>query len=102
MEPLSAVSQLEYGEVIMDLLMTTGLMEDLISGASASATLADAGTTVVRLVADTACFVRVAAAATATTAAYLPAGVVEYFSVDPGQAVHVIGTSGFLYVTETS
>ena len=99
---MTTIARDESGVTLQALGLTGTSVRAAIAGTSSSTTLVDASTTVVRLVADTACFVRVAAAATTTTAAYLPAGVVEYFAVQPGQAVHVIGTSGFLYVTETS
>lgn len=46
------------------------------------------------------CRIAVGANPTATTAStLLPAGVVEYFSVYPGEKIAVIGTSGTLNIT---
>ncbi len=59
----------------------------------------------IRVVATTNCHIRFGSNPTATTAdVYLPAGVVEYFKVDPGLKVAAIKASGasagVLYVTE--
>ena len=60
-------------------------------------------TTIIRLVSTTDCHIRFDGTPTATTSQmYLPASVVEYFRVTPGQKVAVIqrAAGGNLYVTE--
>ena len=59
-------------------------------------------TTVVRLVCDVACWVRIGKSVTPDNGAYLPAGLVEYFVLANDQQVHVVGASGSLYVSECS
>ena len=59
-------------------------------------------TTVVRLVCDVACWIRIGKTATPDNAAYMPAGLVEYFVLARDQQVHVVGASGSLYVSEMS
>lgn len=71
--------------------------------ASTQSVAFNAQTTVVRVVATTNCHIRFGANPTATTSnVYLPAGVVEYFRVTPGDKVAAIknATAGSLYVTE--
>lgn len=73
-----------------------------ISGANAAAPAIAAGYSVVRVAANTDCYYRIGTAAAATTASYLPAGVVEYIRVNVGDVINVIGTSGYLYITPMS
>ncbi len=57
----------------------------------------------IRVASPTACFLRIAEAPTAvTTDAYLPANVVEYFTVTPGQKIAGITATGtgLMSVTE--
>ena len=75
-----------------------------VGAASAATTNAvGAHTSVVRLHADTDCFIAIAKAPTATTSdMFLPSGQTEYIRVHPGQKVAAIQDSaaGTLYVTE--
>jgi hypothetical protein len=79
---------------------------DVVSyDASTQSVAFNAQTTVVRIVATTNCNIRFGANPTATVAnLYLPAGVVEYFRVTPGDKVAVIkftgSSAGSLFVTE--
>lgn len=79
-----------------------------ISGTSAAMSSAVAANTVViRLVATTNCFVKIAASPTATTADMpLIANVPEYFRIDENQSMKVAGiqmsAAGSLYITEMS
>lgn len=61
-------------------------------------------TTLVRLVSSSDCFVLIGAApvATSSNGSLLPAGVVEYFGITPGQKVSVVqsSASGTLNITE--
>jgi len=59
-------------------------------------------TTIVRVAADAQCWIRVGKAVTPDNGAYFPAGLCEYFSIGRGQQIHVVGTSGSIYVTEMS
>lgn len=62
-------------------------------------------TTIVRVVSTVACHYAVGSAPTATTGStYLPAGVVEFVSVRPGEKVAFIRSAGdgLAYVTEGS
>jgi len=64
-----------------------------------------AKTTIVRIVPTTACHVKIGANPTAAadgTSMYLPAGVVEYFGVKPGQKIAIIQDSavGNAFITE--
>ena len=80
--------------------------------AAACSTAFASGTRQVRVVANSACHIAFAAAPTATTSdAYLPAHVVEYLTVNPGEKISAVragsdgldtATSGTLYVTEMS
>lgn len=74
-----------------------------ISGTSAASPAFTSQTTIIRLVSTTDCHIRFDGTPTATTSQmYLPASVVEYFRVTPGQKVAVIqrAAGGNLYVTE--
>lgn len=73
--------------------------------ASVQSTAVSANATVVRLVATTDCHVQIGTNPTATTtSAFLPAGVVEYVGIKPGDKVAAIkrssGTAGVLNITE--
>ncbi len=60
-------------------------------------------THIIRVVASTACHIKIAKTPTATTSdPYLPADVVEYFIVNPGQKIAAVQVSdgGNLNVTE--
>lgn len=83
------------------------------TGASAACSTAfAAGTKQIRVTANSACCIKVAGSPTATTSdAYLPAHVVEYFTVNSGEKIAAIrastdgldtATSGTLWVTEMS
>lgn len=71
-----------------------------------------AGTRQIRVTANSACHVAISGSPTATvSSAYLPAGAVEYFTVNPGEKISAIraatagldtATSGTLWVTEMS
>lgn len=69
-------------------------------GGSSVATATALASHVVRVVADTDCHVVVGTGAT-TSDAYLPAGIVEYFSVGVGDVLSFIqsSSSGTAYVT---
>ena len=74
-----------------------------ISGSSAASPAFANQTTIVRVVSTTDCFIRFDANPTATTShMYLPANVVEYFRVTPGEKIAGIQrtASGNLYVTQ--
>lgn len=75
-----------------------------VSGTSAAvATAFGAGTSILRLVSTTACFIKFGAAPTATASdMLLPANVVEYFGTTPGVKVAALqqSSAGTLYVTE--
>lgn len=76
------------------------------TGTAATSTALGAHTTVVRLHATSACFVKIRTTSTAATTSDvpMPSGQVEYFSVAPGSFVSAIQStaSGTLYVTEVS
>jgi hypothetical protein len=72
---------------------------------AASSNAFAAGTSIVRVVSTTACFIKFAASPTAaTTDTFLPANTPEYFGVPEGQSYKVaairLTESGDLYVTE--
>lgn len=74
------------------------------TGTSAQSAVMGDNTYVVRLTASADCFVAIGANPTATTSStFLPAGVVEYVEIFPGQRVAAIQASsaGTLYITET-
>ena len=73
-----------------------------ISASSQEVPRVSDSTTIVRVAADTQCWVRVGKDVTPDNGAYFPAGLVEYFSLGRGQQLHVVGTSGSVYVTECS
>jgi hypothetical protein len=61
-----------------------------ISGTSAQSADIASTTAIIRLVADSACFVATGASPTATSSdMYLPANSVEYFTVAPGDTIKV-------------
>ena len=73
---------------------TTGTL-----GASAQVTNGD--TSIVRIVFDTAGYYELGVNPTASASTvYLPAGVVEYVYVRPGEKIAVFGSGGNYYVTE--
>lgn len=74
-----------------------------VSFNTTSASSLQLNTNVVRLSATQACYIAVGATPTATTSStYLPAGVVEYIRVIPGQRIAAIQatTAGILNITE--
>lgn len=75
-----------------------------VSGTSAAVTNAfGSGTTVIRLVSTTDCYLKFGASPTATSSdILLPANVVEYFGASPGVKIAALqrSSSGTLYVTE--
>lgn len=78
-----------------------------VAGSSAAiATALGSQTNQVRVVSTTACHVAVGGSAVAATTsdAYMPAGIVEYFTVSPGQKLAFIqsASGGYAYVTEVS
>lgn len=72
-----------------------------ITGASQqSAAFATQGVFAVRAVATADCYIAIGANPTATTSStLLPAGAPEYFAVQSGEKLAVIGTSGTLNIT---
>ncbi|WP_448207511.1 hypothetical protein [Azospirillum sp. sgz302134] len=92
----------DFGYRIQALL--PGTPQAVTIGAASHASLPfRAGTTVVRVVATSACFLAFGPAPVATAGDhYLPAGAPEYFRVVPGTAVAVVraGTDGTLYLSE--
>jgi hypothetical protein len=72
------------------------------SGTSAQSAVMPANTSMVRVVASAACYLAYGADPTAvnTGAMYMPAGLVEYFAIKPGEKLAVIQDSaaGTLYV----
>jgi hypothetical protein len=73
--------------------------------ASVQSTAVSANATVIRVVATTDCHIQIGVNPTATTSsAFLPAGVVEYIGIKPGDKVAAIkrsgGSAGQLFVTE--
>lgn len=80
-------------------LRWSGVSEYIVVGAASAASAAfGANTREIRVVSTTNCHINIAeaptAAATSSNGIYLPAGVVEYFHVSPGQKVAVIQDSG--------
>ena len=77
-----------------------------VTGTSAAVTNAfGAGTTIIRLVSTTDCYLKFGATPTAVaTDMLLPANVVEYFGATPGVKVAAIqrAAAGTLFVTEMS
>ena len=73
-----------------------------ITGTSQEVPRVSDSTTVVRLVCDVACWVRIGKDVTPDNGAYMPASLVEYFILAADQQVHVVGASGSLYVSECS
>jgi hypothetical protein len=72
-----------------------------ISGSSGASSAFGAQTYQIRVMADTLCFIVIGKSPTATTSSTpIPANWPEYFTVAPGMAIAVIGTSGNLYVSE--
>jgi hypothetical protein len=73
-----------------------------ISGTSAASTAFGSQTYQIRVAADTVCNIRIGDGTPTAVASdsLLPANWPEYFTVTPGQAIAVIGTTGNLYVTE--
>ena len=62
-----------------------------VGGASAQSTAFGASTVLIRVVADVACYIDIAADPTAAAAdTYVPAGAPEYFRVAPGDKLAVI------------
>ncbi len=84
--------------------MGLGTVQTISVAASSAAGSAVASTTrIVRLYSTTNCHVRFGSAPTAvTTDTFLPAGVPEYFGINPGEIIAVIRNSadGTLYITE--
>jgi hypothetical protein len=73
-----------------------------ISGVSASSSAFGSQTYQIRVVADTACNIKIgdSGVSAGTSDMLLPANWPEYFTVTPGQKIAVIGTNGSLYVSE--
>lgn len=77
-----------------------------VSGTSAQSAAFGANTSEIRVVCTTNCHINIGtsptAAATDSNGIYLPAGLVEYFHVSPGQKVAVVqdSASGVLCVAE--
>lgn len=75
------------------------------TGSAAASSSFNSNTMVVRIVATTDCYVAISANPTATTSsAYLPAGVVEYVRINPGDKISAIrrAQDGTLNVVETA
>ncbi|AWK90165.1 hypothetical protein [Azospirillum thermophilum] len=92
----------DFGQRIQVLLPGTP-QAVTIDAASRTSLPFGADTTVIRLVATSACFLAFGPAPVATAGDhYLPAGVPEYFRVVPGMAVAVVraGTDGTLHLSE--
>lgn len=92
------------GQLVPALAFGTTLVRAFTGTSAQTAAIADE-VYVVRLVATADVFVAIGADPTATTSsAYLPAGVVEYVAVRPGQKVAALQASaaGTLYVTQTA
>ena len=74
------------------------------TGTSAQSSAVATATTLVRVVATTACFIKIGTnpTAVADTSMYLPAGIPEYFGIEGGQKIAAIQLSsgGDLYITE--
>jgi hypothetical protein len=72
------------------------------SGTSAQSAVMPANTSTVRVVGSAACYIIFGEnpTALATTSIYMPAGLVEYFAIKPGEKIAVIQDSaaGTLYV----
>lgn len=80
-------------------LRWTGVSDYItVNGTSAQSAALGANTREIRVVSTTNCHINIGAdptaAATDNNGIYLPAGVVEYFHVTPGQKVAVIQDSG--------
>jgi hypothetical protein len=76
------------------------------TGTAGTSTAISSGVNVVRVALSSAGYIKLSSAGTAATATdiYLPAGVVEYFIVDPGTRISAVQDSagGNLSVTELS
>ena len=73
------------------------------SAASATSPAVESDTDVVRVFSTEDCFLKFGSSPTATTSdMFLPAGIVEYFGMNPGDKIAVIRSvnNGLLYVTE--
>jgi hypothetical protein len=93
-----------------------GTVQTVAAGASTATVTNPFGayTNLIRVVANTACHIKVveaAGGAAATTDSYLPANWIEYIRVTPGQKISAIqaatgglvtGTAGTVWVTELS
>lgn len=72
-----------------------------ITSSSTQSTVLSSSTKLVRLCADTDCWIVIGANPTAAlTSVYLPAKVPQVFGCEPSDKVAVIGTSGSLYISE--
>lgn len=98
---MTQVAKDSYGHIVQ--AMKPGTVQKVtISGTSAATSTAFVGT-VIRVVSTTPCHFTVGTSPTATTSlSYLPAFVVEYLRVDPGDKIAFIQASagGFATVTE--
>ena len=72
-----------------------------ISGTSAQSSAFQDDTKLIRISSDAECWYLIGANPTATNVkSHLPAAHVEYRSVEPGNKIAAIGTSGTLYIEE--
>ena len=86
--------------------ITPGTLQTVaFTGTSAQSSAFQGSTNIIRVCASQDCFILFGASPTATTSSiFMPAGVVEYFSVTPGQKVAAIQSSvaGTLYIAEAA
>lgn len=94
----------DYGAPIPALKPSTVQTVAIAASSAATTSAVGATTRIVRVVADVACYIQVAASPTASTSTtYLPAGVIEYLRVKEGSdkvAVMHDTNTGTLNVTE--
>jgi hypothetical protein len=95
------------GRTLDSTLRFSGTAQDIAVAAASAAVTNPFGANIfdIRVVSTTACWVTISKAPTATAAApsaYLPAGVVEYFHVSPGEKIAAIRASadGTMSVSE--
>lgn len=77
------------------------------TGTSAQSTALGTSTTLVKIFATTDCFIKVATDPTAVadgTCMFVPAGIIDFIGVGPGQKIAAIrnASSGTLYITEAT
>lgn len=86
------------------MFMNSGTFQTIsFTGTSGQSSAFQAGTTLIRVVSDVACFIAFGSNPTASSSTlFLPAGIVEYFGVLPGTKVAAIQSTsaGNLYIAE--